>query len=203
MASDTEIIFYGLPHLAGEEVQAFVAGFDCGNYTVSSDGSVTVPFGSDDEGQMTPDLLVSIGTYAGDQRATVRFMRDDFLETVTVPVVIGKAYTSDGQTLRPMLANDLGIQSNGLGKVRRSHEFAVLLHYGVKLSFGTDFDEIDPIQLTTADGETTFPQNVAYTGVYRGTLTDQYSYDSMLCWRVDRPVPAVVCAVSAYLVSED
>jgi hypothetical protein len=202
--SDTEIKFYGLGHLVGETVPVTILGIDMGDYTVDANGAVTVPLGSDEQGLVTADYLLAHDGYNGVAATQVSLIINDVQHTVTISAVAGQNYTGQGQTLRPALANDLGTRVNGLGKVRRSHEFAVLLNYGVKMDFGTDFSgTMDPINLTTADGETAWPYNTQYTGVYRGVLTDEYGYDSMLCWQIDRPWPAMVCAVSAYLVSEE
>lgn len=199
--SDTTLTIYGMYHLAGETVQVSIGGLDMGDYEVSAIGSVDVDFESDDQGLMTPQYLLSLDGYDGEHAAEMTFYVDDVLETVIVPVVIGKQYTSDGQGLRPF-GREPG--SADTGRVRRTHEFAALLHNTVEISFGTDFDDLDAVQLTSNDdGETDYPQTSLFSGVYRAVLTDGYSYDSMLCWRVDRPWPAVVCSVSAFLVAEN
>jgi hypothetical protein len=203
MASDTSITFYGLPHLTGSIVQACVGGLDCGDYTVSEEGSVTVPFGSDAQGLMTPQYLVSLDGYEGEQATPIRLYVDDEQITIVVPVVVGVGYQSDGQILRPAARGDLARRTDAIGKVRRAHEFAVLLDNVGAISFGTDFSTIDAAEFKTADGETDLPSTTLYSGVYRGILTDEYGYDSMLCWRVDRPWPATVCAAGVYLVAEE
>lgn len=203
MASDTQLTLYGLWHLAGQTVQASIGGLDCGDYVVAADGSITVPFGSDDQGLMTPQYLASLDGYEGEQATPIKLYVDDTLQTITVPVVIGLGYTSDGQTLRPVNPNDLMLRTHGLGKLRRAHYYSVLLHNAVEISFGTDFSSLDPALLTTTDGETANPHTSLYSGVYRGTLTDQSGYDSMLAWRVDRPWPATVCATGTILVAGD
>lgn len=202
MASDTEITFHGMPHLVGKTVQACVGGLDCGDYVVDSSGAISVPFGSDDGGLMTPQYLAGLDGFAGEQATPCKFYVDDVLVTVTVPVVIGQKYTSDGQILRAATKEDFSRRTDALGKNRRAHEFGVLLHNVVEISFGTTFDNLDPARFTS-DGETATPQTTLYSGVYRGLLTDDYGYDSMFAWRVDRPWPATVCAVGVYLVAED
>src|SRR5271166_2195524 len=49
-SSTAEIVLYGLSHLIGVSVRAFINGLDCGAYTVSGSGTITVPYGSDPEG---------------------------------------------------------------------------------------------------------------------------------------------------------
>lgn len=56
------IVFYGYWHLLGRTVSVFVAGLDCGDYVVASDGSVTVPFGACD-GLFTLAYLESLSGY--------------------------------------------------------------------------------------------------------------------------------------------
>lgn len=207
MADDTGIRFYGLVHLIGETVQAHICGLDCGDYTVEADGSILVSFESDADGLLTPQYLydrsdLSSTFYPHELSVTVRFVMSDDLVTMKIPAVIGQKYTSEGQGLRPLLPNDLSIRVNGLGKTRRSHEFAVLLHDTHEIQFGTGTSNLEEAIITGADGETAIPSSDLYSGVYRGVLTDEYGYDSMVYWRVDRPYPAVVCAVSSYLVSE-
>lgn len=205
VASDTSLIIYGLWYLEGYTVQATICGIDCGDYTVGSQGEITVPLAADDQGILTAAYLLTQDGYTGESATQVQIFVDDAQHDITIPIVVGQAYTSRGQTLRPVLGQDLGIRvTHGMGKTRRAHEFAALFHYAVELTVGTDFDgTMDPVTLTTANGETAWPQNTVYTGVYRGILTDQYGYDSMLCWEVTRPWPAMVCAVSAFLVSEE
>lgn len=204
MASDTSIKFYGAGHLAGKTVQVAIAGVDMGDYTVASDGTVTVPFGVDAQGIVTPQYLAALPSSTLDNAAQVTFYADDVQYTKGVPVTIGLGYTTKGQTLRPALGQDLGLRVNGLGKMRRAHEYAVLLNYATDaVLIGTTFTNTDPLALTTADGETAWPADTLYTGVYRGRLTDDYGYDSMLCWQVSRPVALMVCAISAFLVASE
>jgi len=42
----TNVRYYGLWHLIGKTVQAFVAGLDLGDYVVSSGGYIDVPLGA-------------------------------------------------------------------------------------------------------------------------------------------------------------
>ncbi|MGE3279688.1 MAG: hypothetical protein AB7H90_03480 [Alphaproteobacteria bacterium] len=203
MPSDTHLKFYGCWHLAGETVQVTIAGLDCGDYIVDDDGTVEVPFGADENGILTAEYVSELSGAGLDNAVEVTFILDDEDVSATIPVLVGKGYRTRGQTLRPVLANDLGLRTHGLGKTRRAHEYAVLLHYAADVSFGTNFTDMDTAQLVLADGETAWPQDSTYSGVYRGILTDGYGYDSMLCWQVDRPWPLMVCAVSVFLVAEE
>lgn len=172
-----------------------------GDYTVDTDGSITVTFGSDDDGVMTASYLASLDGYAGEQAATCSFYLNDVLTTVTVPVVIGQGYTSEGQTLRPATQNDLQSPSGaGLGKTRRAHWFAALLNNTHGVKFGTDFSNtLVTARLAGADGETLLTALQLYSDVYVSTLNDDYSQDSMITWYIARPYPVTVCSISAFL----
>ena len=42
-----------------------------------------------------------------------------------------------------------------------------------------------------------------FTGVQSDVLTDTYSFDSQLCWRVSRPYPATITAIGPSLSTQD
>src|SRR5229473_214382 len=141
MATDVSLQFYGMWYLAGQTVSAQIAGLDCGDYTVnSSTGSITVPFGSDAGGLMTAAYLATLATFTGEQAVTFTYTLSDVATTVTVPVVIGKSYTTQGQRLRAATAEDIKSPVGAaLGKLRRSEIASVLLSNTVGISVGTNF----------------------------------------------------------------
>jgi hypothetical protein len=59
LISGTNVIFYGLWHILGRTVGVYIAGLDCGDYVVATNGSVTVPFGACD-GLFTLAFLESV-----------------------------------------------------------------------------------------------------------------------------------------------
>lgn len=205
MATDTSLKFYGMWYLGGQTVSAQIAGLDCGDYVVSStDGSITVPFGSDTGGLMTAAYLATLGTFTGEQAVTFSYILADILTTVTVPVVLGLAYTTQGQRLRPATAEDIKSQvGNALGKLRRSEIATVLLSNTVGISVGTSFSALEAMVLPGADGETALAATSMFTGVAKINLTDDHTYDSMFCWQVTRPWPCTVCATSSFLHAEE
>ena len=42
-----------------------------------------------------------------------------------------------------------------------------------------------------------------FSGVYRDVVTDDDSYDGMICWRISRPLPATICALQPFLQTKD
>ncbi len=167
----------------GKLVTAFIAGLDCGDYTVSS-GSITVPFGDG----------VSAGTGGGLFTAAL------VQSFSTLPAIVGFTYNSDGQLVRPVAAAEVGSQSGpGFAKLGRQHYAAALLYGCVNgsISFGTDFITLDPAKLTFAD-DTPYPINQIWSGIWRDQIESQLDFDGMIAFRVSRPLPAFVLAVSGF-----
>lgn len=205
MATSASLQFWGFWYLAGQTVTAEIAGLDCGDYVVdTTSGSIIVPFGSDAGGLMTAAYLASLPTFVGEQASTFAFILNNVLTTVTVPVVIGLAYTTQGQRLRAATADDIKSPVGAaLGKVRRAELASVLLTNTIGLNVGTDFSNLFPMTLPGADGETPLPATSMFTGVARINVTDDYSYDSEFCWEVTRPWPCTVCATSSFTHTEE
>lgn len=202
---DTSIVFYGYWHLSGLTVAVSILGLDCGDYTVAADGSVTVPYASDAGALLTPAYILanSNSIAAVEQNCTFSIIVSGAAHTVTVPVVIGLTYTTQGQLLRPDSASDIkSALGPGLGKTRRSHMYAALVQDAVKISFGTDFSNLEAA-LFSVDGETVNAENVPFSGVVVGQLDDDYSFEGQLAWQVIRPYACTVMSVSVFLdVSE-
>lgn len=195
------IQFWGYAHLAGQTVSAFVGGLDAGDYTVATDGSVTVDMESDPDGLLTYDYLATLDASTwGEQAAAVTLNNFDSPQTITVPVVIGLPYTSRGQCVRPATAEDLKSQTGpSLGKLRRGQQMAMLLENTGPFYYGTTTANVVPAKLTQADRNTALASSDSFTGVFQETLPDTHGYDTMLLWEITRPVPFIVCSVTTFL----
>jgi hypothetical protein len=188
------VYLHGLWHLNGETVQVFAGGLDCGDrgtgstgYTdfLVTDGTCFVPFGD--------------GVSAGCGRGlfTSDFLTDD------PRIIVGFTYNSDGQIVRPIAPADSGARNGpALGKTRRNHQYSVLLSNTTGISFGGTFAKLRPAQLRKANGNPIDPLTV-YSGVHHDSLDDDYSYDGMIAWRVSRPWPAAVVAISGNIQTQD
>lgn len=120
-----------------------------------------------------------------------------------IPAVIGFTYTSQGQILRPIAQEETGaLQGPALGKTRRSHQFASLLHNTQGISFATTYDRMRPWAFKTPGG-TAYANNVLWSGTIQNTIEDDYSFDSMPAWEVTRPYPATVLTIGAFLQTQD
>ena len=117
----------------------------------------------------------------------------------------GFSFTSQGQTLRPLSAEDSGARNGpALGKTRRLHQHGALLGATQGISFGTNFtDQIFATNLAAYESGPAIPASSLYNGVVWDTVADDYGYDGMLCWQVTRPVPATVISVEGFLHTQD
>jgi hypothetical protein len=219
MSADTQITIYGLWHLEGQTVTAYIGGLDCGDYTVAVDGSIIVPYGVAN-GLFTPGYLqVLSGTYGGSNHdVTFNVDSGGGPVSVTVPVLCGLNYTSQGQLVRPMQAADLKLQTGiGLGATRRGFEYSLLVQNCVTLQVGTDLSTaaigtvdtdttLSTAQFTSDGGRTpelALNATQPFSGVHWGTLQDDYTFDGMLAWQIARPSPGSVLAAAIYLNDED
>lgn len=211
----TGVRFYGYYHLAGQTVSASVCGMDLGDFTVDAKGYVDIPFGTYGTGSFTQALIAGFGTSDWQEGTTTllgRVLTDTsaFSSTsqgVTFPAVIGKAYTSQGQLLRPVSQDDTKSRTGAaLAKPRRVHEIGMLLVNTGIFSTGTDTSNLLTEYPLQDDGTLFDPQASPpslYSGVHWSMIQDDFTRNGMVCWQVTRPWPVIVAAVSALLHGED
>lgn len=184
--SSTSTVFTinGLWHLNGKTVRGFAGGIDLGNLAVVN-GSASLNFGSDPGGLFTNAFVTG---YSG-----------------MLPVVVGFQYNSDGQLVRPIAPAESGARSGpAFGKKKRTHGYAMQLLNTQNLLMGTDFGKLNQANFRTSpDGGNALPITSLKTGLHIGELTDDQSFDSMICWRVSGPFPATVVIVGGYLQTQD
>lgn len=200
--ADTQITFYGLWHLEGETVRLSLLGIDMGTAVVQADGSAIWDYQADAGGIVTPAYLIANSNALSGVENNLTFtVTDTAPVSVTVPVVIGIDYTTQGQLLRPDVAADTHSPLGpGLGKTRRAHMYAMLVQNMVELSVGSDFtsDTLTAARFTT-DGETALAENVPFTGVYQDVLECTYDFNGQLSWQVDGPYPCTICSIAVWL----
>lgn len=181
----------GLWHMNGQTVTVFGAGYDLGDYAVTS-GSLTIPFGD------------GIQSGAGSGKFTA-----DLVNSFTLtpcPFLVGFCFMSEGQQLRPMLPEQTGAQTGpALGLVRRAAAFAMLLASAVNRTFGVG-------TLTTATheirsqspGSRELSKNQIFDGVLQDVLDDTgTSYNSHLAWSITRPLPLLIPATNSFIETKD
>lgn len=192
------LILNGLWHLNDKTVQVFAGGLDCGDrgtaggagyfadFTVT-DGSCFVPFGDG----------VDAGPGAG--LFTAEFV------AAAPQIVVGFTYNSDGQLVRPIASADSGARNGpALGKTRRNHQYSVLVSNTRGVSFGGTFATgvLRPADFRKANGDP-IAALTTFSGVHHDALNDDYSYDGMVAWRVSRPWPVNIVAISGNIQTQD
>jgi hypothetical protein len=185
-----QFVIQGLWHQEGATVAVFAGGLDLGDYTVTN-GTVTVPFGS------------GINDGTGLSLFTQAFVNSF---TSTMPCVVGYTYNSDGQIVRPLTEKESATPSGpSLAKLRRGHKLGVLLQDTKSISFGTDFTSarLQAARFMSSGGTVALTPLQMFSGIYQDTLKDNYSFDSMACWRSSRAYPANVLAISPFQATQD
>jgi hypothetical protein len=175
----------GLWSLNGQTVTAWLAGLDCGDYTVAN-GSITVPYGDG----------IAAGTAGGLFTAAAW--------NANPIALVGFTYTSQGQIVRVHAPQESGARSGpALGKKRRHHYFMALLEGTQGVSFGTDFATNLLPAIFRYDGGKVYPINQQFSGVWRDAVRNDYDFDGMLCWEVTRPYICNIAAIGGALQTQD
>ena len=202
--ANNAVTFYGLNYLNGKKVSVFAAALDCGDYIVKN-GQVTVPLGTlDPISGYTFDIpqfnvLQPIAAQFAPVSTTVVGCTHNYL----IPCVIGFNYQSQVQLCRPVTQNDTGARNGpGYGKKKRQARYAITLVNSMGVKVGTAFDKTKPVLQTTPGGKQ-LPYLTMVTGIKRETLTDDFSFDSMLCWETTRPYPATTVTYGGFIDTED
>jgi hypothetical protein len=191
--------FAGLYHLANKKVSAWIAGLDCGDYSVSASGTIDVPYGAAN-GLLSQPFLAGVTT-SGVNFGSMAVSVDSGM--LTIPAVVGFTYTTRGQLLRPFEQKDTGARNGpGFAKMKRVHKFAALLRNTLGVSFGTTFDKLHTANFKTKGGNLVPPTQM-FSGIYRDVCDDTESYDAQLCWQVTRPYPCTVVALGGFIQTQD
>lgn len=207
VADGAGIWLRGLGDFENETLAAFVAGIDCGDFPVVG-GRISIPFAVDGvgtgEGYFTERLLTQVSA----------LKRDWGVRSVTleggrwvVPAVVGYRYASRGQLLRPVAQADTGAALGpAFAKMKRTHQFGILVSNTAGLKVGTSFDpaRMHPLMLTDGkSAERALTPTELQSGIISDTIEDESSFDSQICWEVTGPFSAMVCAIGGFIVTED
>jgi hypothetical protein len=184
--SGTAFTASGFYYLAGRTVRLTAGGLDLGNVTIGSDGTCVLTLGA------TNPLFTSafVSSFGG-----------------SMLVIAGFNYICQGQIVRPARQEESGTRGGpGFGRKRRASHYLLGLVDAQGLYIGTDFTRLNVVTLTSG-ADWTFAMaplaaNVMKTGLQATTLTDDYSYDSMVCWQVPGPFPATIACLSDILQTQ-
>lgn len=172
------LVLYGIYPHAGKTVTVWGGGRDLGDFTVASDGTVTIPFSAS----------FSVDFYAEFQG--------------NMPCLVGFSYDSDGQLLPPMSPVESGSRNGpGFAKSQRSHYIMAQLVNTKGISFGTDFNKLKPAKLIV-DGSQ-IGTDTLFTGTHRDSYDSADEFGSKPTWRVSRPYPATITAIGAAVNTKD
>lgn len=210
VSSVTGIRFTGLWYLIGATVSAFCVGLDLGDFTVDANGTIFVPYGSGTQPASFNYASAGAGAYLFTPAYIAGALQTNDVRNGGVPYsgkympcCIGYNFTSEGQSLRPISPQDSGARTGpALGDIRRSHYVQAILHNTLGIEFGTDFSKMRASELKDGTGAQPTPTE-PYSGVWRETLEDDYSFDSMVAWRIKRPYPASVVSIGASVQTQD
>lgn len=205
------IRFTGLWYLIARSVAVVAFGLDLGDYVVEADGTIFVPYGSG----TAPDSFDYTAPGAGAYLFTAAYIASNLVTEAPlnggisygdgyIPCVVGHTFTSQGQTLRPIAPEQAGARTGpAFGALRRSHYIKTLLHNTIGIQFGTDFGATLQLAKLSDDAGNQPAPSQAYSGLWRETLNDDYTFDSMLSWQIVRPYPASVVSIGASIETQE
>lgn len=192
-STSSSFTIYGLWPYVGKSVTVYGGGFDLGDYTVSSLGTITMSFGD------------GMGAGLGGGLFTKAFV-DSFGGVNTMPVAVGYTFTSKGQIVRPATPVESGARNGpAVGKKRRNMQFTTQMAGVVtgSVRFGTSFSgTLRPFTYKSAGGNVQSPLQ-QFTGVHWDTIEDDYSFDGMIAWQVTRPYPVMIANIGGMVHTMD
>lgn len=205
------LVLTGFHYAIGKTLSVYIAGLDCGDYVVANDGTIVVPYSSDPDGFFTATYLkavsdldpVSMATneFASHLTVTIGGLPTDVL----VPVLVGYTYNSDGQIVRPQTMSELKTKLGpAMGQIRRTHQYAMQLHQTIGLSVGVDFGStLQSCGFKSYVNGPNLNKATGFTGIFQDSLTADYDFDNMISWRVSRPFPATVIALTGFIETSE
>lgn len=175
-----------------------IAGLDCGDFSIAADGTITVPWGSDPDGLLTPAYLNAVSSKDAFNPALSKIEVSDGTETLTVyvPVLMGYSYASAGKTLRTLRSPTGGT----LGETRRAHWIGVLFQSAQGVSLGGS----SLLQVTFTDqAGNANTSDILFSGAFATPIDDDYGFDGTISWQITRPYPCTVVSVNTFIETQE
>lgn len=213
----TDILISGLYYAVGHTVSVAIGGLDCGDYVVvanGTDGQVTVPINSDPDQLCNGAYLKTLDVGPWDTTTYGDLTTEVTLDiggvgsaTIYIPVAVGYAYPSAGQTMRPATEAQIKSQQGpGTGKLRKVHNYGILFGAVVGnaggLQLGTNLTAMNAIQLKTKGG-IPLTHNIVFQGVAYGPIKDTDSFDGQVCWYMSRCYPCVINSLNGFMETSE
>lgn len=193
----TDMVFPGYYYAAGRTLSVVVAGLYCGDYVVSSTGTLTVPINSDPDKNCNGAYLsqFDVGPFDkvtyGPATTALTLAVGYATATIYIPVIIGFNFPSMGKRL-PQIKS----QGSGVGAVRRPHQYGAMVLNSIGLQIGSNFNNMHPVRYEL-DGQT--PQfSTLFNGIVWDTVDGDYSFDEGLCFMVIEPYPTTIVALGDF-----
>lgn len=121
------------------------------------------------------------------------------LTNAATTIHFGLGYNSDGKLLRP---NSGSADGTAVGKTRRVHRAALMMHRSLGLKIGMDFSDLDQLTFrTTSDKLSRAPE--LFTGIRTEAIEADYDFENQLCFRQDQPLPSMILAIALQLHTQD
>lgn len=199
------ITFYGYQAFIGERVRCWVAGLDCGNATVATNGTVFVPWQSDPDGLLTLTYLQNLPSPANRGGAPL-FVNVDWTDAqsvnhrVVIPAAIGFFFQSLGQLPRVNEPNDAKAPTGPtLGERRRIAQVSMLLQQSSPPNLGTSAANAQAAVFRQDDETTPALLSKLYNGVFWGTINASWDFDNQLRWDTSGAGPLTVVSVGGFM----
>jgi len=208
---DQNLQIWGLYHLIGQTASVAILGLDLGDFTVATDGSVTVSLVasvSQTSAWSAAQLIAADSSSYGENATPISVKNGGAAVQVTVPIVAGSPYVSQGQRLRPVTQDDGKAQTGAiLGNIRVGYQYAVFMQNALVVQFGTVLTpspsgNMEQVVFKDSAG-VDLAAGVAFSGIFWGPLTDTMGYDSMFCWQNVRPYPCTIVSSTMFLTQAE
>lgn len=117
------------------------------------------------------------------------------LDTPAAVVSVGYDYNSDGQQLRLEAGSRNG---TSMGKTRRTHRVAAMVHRAQGLLMGPSFSQLDTFPMNDLGDTSTL-----FSGIRSHEFGADYDFDNPVCFRVNGGHPCTMLAIMPMLETQD
>ena len=217
--------FYGLTPHAGETVDFVIRGKYVGSFDIAADGSVNIPFTTADGTFVYEDIYLAMRAdsinynmlpsgyldgFRGDASASFYQSGEGYQYFFYVDLsnstqnftfsflgYFGYKFRRRGQMLRPLVG---GANGPNFGKVIQNSRAGIYVGQCLQIKAGASFDDLVDIELTVdgVNDVTPLVPGQATTGIYRGFINDDNSFNGQICWEQTDPVPGNILAVGGF-----
>ena len=129
------------------------------------------------------------------------------VEAQAVDGILGCAYTSRLQLLRPQEGAGARNGLGALGKTRRVDQYGILVDRSGPMDLGTDFDRLFTIDYNETDktyvADATTGRFPLASGEFNGTVESTYNFANMIIVQQDNPLPGNIVSIAGFSNAAD